>query len=304
LIEPEKIEDLETEKPNPRTIDIDTMSSLEMAKLMNDEDKNVAFAVEEALTEISHLADRIAETIKTGGKCFYIGAGTSGRLAVIDAAETVPTFNLPYGTFTAILAGGNEAMMRSVENVEDNKGGGEREIFKKGVSSKDVVVGISASGRTPFVMGAIKSAKLIGAFTGSISNVSNAKISSMVDIPIEVITGPEVITGSTRLKAGTAQKMALNMLSTISMIRLGKVYKNLMVDVTPINKKLVNRAIRIIMTATGISKEKALNLLKKSKMKPKVAIVMALTNKKSKDAEELLKIHGGKIRDIFLQRGM
>ncbi len=299
MIEPERIEDIETEKSNPRTTDIDTMSSLGMAKLMNDEDKSVAFAVETALAPISHLADEIAQAIKRGGRCFYIGAGTSGRLGVIDAAETVPTFNLTHGTFTAVLAGGNGAMMRSIENVEDDESGGAFEIKKHGISSKDIAIGISASGRTPFVVGALRRAKEEGALTGCVVNVKDSKISKMVDIPIEVPTGPEVVTGSTRLKAGTAQKMVLNMLSTVSMIRLGKVYKNLMVDVTPINEKLVNRAVRIVMTATGISKKRAYELLKESKMRPKVAIIMALTGKKLKEAETLLNSNEGRIRDAL-----
>ena len=299
LTEREKIENLETEKSNSRSVNVDTMTSLEIAKLMNEEDQTVAFSVGKALKPIAGLAEKIAESVRKGGKCFYVGAGTSGRLAVIDAAETVPTFNLPYGTFTAILAGGNEAMVRALEDVEDDWGGGAREIVNNGVSSNDVVVGISASGRTPFVMGAIEKARQFGAFTGGISNVNNAKLSSMVDIAIEVVTGPEIITGSTRLKAGTAQKMVLNMLSTISMVRLGKVYKNLMVDVTPINEKLVKRAVNIVVTAAGVSKGRALQLLRESGMKPKVAIVMALTNKDSKEAERLLEIHEGKIRSIF-----
>jgi len=301
LTDPEKIENIETESSNPKSVNIDTMTPFEIAKLMNEEDKKVAFAVEKVLKPIALLAEKIMESVKKGGRCFYVGAGTSGRLAVIDAAETVPTFNLPYGTFTAILAGGNKAMMRSVENVEDDEEAGKRGIASHGLSSRDVVVGVSASGRTPFVIGALQKSKEMGAFTGCIVNVKDSKISKIVDIPIEMITGPEIITGSTRLKAGTAQKMALNMLSTISMIRLGKVYKNLMVDVTPINEKLVNRAVNIITTATGVPRKKALHLLRESGMKPKVAIVMALTNKNSKDAEKLLEIHEGKIKNVFIQ---
>jgi N-acetylmuramic acid 6-phosphate etherase len=295
----EKIEHLETESQNPKSINIDIMTPLEIAKLMNEEDKTVAFAVEKVLSPIAQLAEEIAKSIHQGGKCFYIGAGTSGRLAVIDAAETVPTFNLAYGTFTAILAGGAEAMTKALEEVEDDEKSGANEMKKHDVSSKDVVVGISASGRTPYVIGALKEAKQRGALTGCVVNVSNSKMSSLVDVPIEAITGPEVVTGSTRLKAGTAQKMVLNMLSTISMVRLGKVYKNLMVDVTPINEKLVDRAVRIIMSATDVSREKAFELLKISNMKPKVAIVMALTGKGLKEAEELLKNHNGRIRDIL-----
>lgn len=295
----ESIEELETEKPNPGSTNIDMMSALEIARLMNAEDKMVALAVEKVLAPIASLSERITEAVRNGGRCFYVGAGTSGRLAVIDAAETVPTFNLPYGTFVAILAGGSEAMMKAIENVEDDKKGGVNEIVRHRVFSKDVVIGISASGRTPFVIGAIEAAKRVKAFTGCIVNVEDSVLSSMVDIPIEVITGPEVITGSTRLKAGTAQKMVLNMLSTISMIRLGKVYKNLMVDVTPINEKLVKRAIRIIAMATGISKEKASRLLKESGMRPKVAIIMALTGKNTQEIEKILEINDWSIKNTL-----
>lgn len=295
----EKIEKLETETPNSKSVNIDIMSPLEITELMNEEDKTVAYAVEKALSSIARLSEEIAKAIQNGGKCFYIGAGTSGRLAVIDAAETVPTFNLPYGTFTAILAGGAEAMTKAVEEIEDDEEAGVNEIKEHGISSKDVVVGVSASGRTPYVIGALREAKARGALTGCVTNVKDSKMSPLVDIAIEAVTGPEVITGSTRLKAGTAQKMVLNMLSTISMVRLGKVYKNLMVDVTPINEKLVDRAIRIIVSATGISRAKASELLKKSNMRPKVAIVMALTGKNSKEAEELLALHNGKIRNIL-----
>ena len=298
MIEPEKIRNLETESPNPRSVNVDMMNSLEIAKLMNSEDEKVACAVEKSLGAISQLADKIMKVVEKGGRCFYVGAGTSGRLGVIDAAETVPTFNLPYETFTAILAGGNEAMVKAIEDVEDDENYGAREIEKHELTLRDIVVGISASGRTPFVIGALNKAREVGAFTGCVVNVRNSEISKMVDIPIEILTGSEVITGSTRLKAGTAQKMVLNMLSTISMIRLGKVYKNLMVDVTPINEKLVNRAVNIITTATGVSKKRALQLLKESKMRPKIAIVMALTSKNSEDAKKLLEIHEGKIRDV------
>ncbi len=293
------IEELETEEPNPNSVNIDTMSALEIARLMNTEDKTVALAVERALVPIATLSEKIAETVKSGGRCFYVGAGTSGRLAVIDAAETVPTFNLPYGTFAAILAGGTEAMMKAIENVEDDKEGGRDEIEKCDVSSKDVVVGISASGRTPFVIGAIEAAKQVKAFTGCIVNVKDSKLSKLVDVSIEVLTGPEVIMGSTRLKAGTAQKMVLNMLSTISMIRLGKVYKNLMVDLTPINEKLVKRAARIIAMATGVSGDEALQLLKESGMRPKVAIVMALTGKNAQKIEEILKNNDWSIKNTL-----
>ncbi len=296
---PERLELLETERVNPNTEDIDTLSSLEIARLMNQEDKTVPYAVEKALSDIARLSDVIAKRVEEGGRCIYVGAGTSGRLAVIDAAETIPTFNLPPGVFVAVIAGGERAMMEPVEYIEDDIDMGKREMNNLSVSQKDVVIGISASGRTPFVIGALARAKEYGADTGCVVNTSNSQIKNMVDYPIEVITGPEVIMGSTRLKAGTAQKMVLNMLSTISMIRLGKVYKNLMVDVTPINEKLVNRAERIISLATGVSLSQAKVLLKEAHMEPKVAIVMALTGEDYESAKRLLVSHKGKIREVL-----
>ena len=294
----EKLYMLETEKTNPRTENIDALSAFEIANIMNKEDKKTTYAVEAMLLPISQTAEIIYKKIRDGGRCIYVGAGTSGRLGIMDAAEVIPTFNLPPGVFIALLAGGEEAMKKPIENIEDNMEEGRKEIDDIRVSEKDVVIGISASGRTPFVIGAMECAKERGAFTGCIVNVSNSRISKIVDIPIEVVTGPEVIMGSTRLKAGTSQKLVLNMLSTISMIRLGKVYKNLMVDVTPINKKLIDRAQRIVSLATGISKEDAEKLLKASGMVPKIAIVMALTKKSKEDAEKLLLLHNGKIRNV------
>lgn len=296
---PEKFDTLETEGINPNTDNIDTLSSIEIARLMNEEDKKIPFAVEKELKHIARLSDTIYRYIKDGGRCIYVGAGTSGRLAVMDAAEVIPTFNLPSGIFIAILAGGDEAMKKPIEKIEDDSEEGKKGIEKLRVSKKDVVIGVSASGRTPFVIGALLKAKELGAFTGAITNTSGSKMGKLVDISIEVITGPEVIMGSTRLKAGTAQKMVLNMLSTISMIRLGKVYKNLMVDVTPINEKLINRAERIVSLATGISKEKARELLKEANMDTKVAIVMALTGKEYKESKRLLNLCNGKIREVL-----
>ncbi len=292
----EKLGELETEKRNPRSSNLDAMSSLEIAGLMNDEDKKTALCVEKNLELIAKFADRIAVSISTGGRCFYIGAGTSGRLAVIDAAETVPTFNIPHGTFTAILAGGPDAMVRSLEKTEDDAETGASELEKYKISRKDVVIGVSASGRTPFVVGALEKAIECGAFTGCIVNVRNSKLSKMVEIPIEAISGPEIVTGSTRLKAGTADKMVLNMLSTISMVRLGKVYMNFMVDVMPINEKLVERSVLMIVDASGVSKKEAVKLLEEAGMNPKTAIVMAITGKTLKECEKLLRENGGIVR--------
>ncbi len=299
MIASEKLEILETEKVNPKTENIDTLSALEIAKIMNQEDKKVPLYVEKSLNEIANLAELISQKVKYGGRCIYVGAGTSGRLGVIDAAETIPTFNLPPGVFVAVIAGGKEAMEKPIEEIEDNEEEGRKQIRELNVEEKDVVIGISASGRTPFVIGALSEAKKRGAKTGCIVNTSHSRIAGMVDIPIEVVTGPEVIMGSTRLKAGTAQKIVLNMLSTISMIRMGKVYKNLMVDVTPINEKLVDRAERIITLATGVSRDKARELLKASNMEPKVAIVMALTEKDYDQAKRLLELHDGKVREVL-----
>ncbi len=295
----EKLDILETEKVNPKTENIDILSSLEIAKIMNEEDKKVPYAVEKELERIAVLSDEIAQHVENGGRCIYVGAGTSGRLAVIDAAETIPTFNLPPGVFVAVIAGGDIAMREPVEQIEDDEEGGKKEMESLSVGPKDVVIGVSASGRTPFVIGALTFAKKKGATTGCIVNTSNSKIGEMVDFPIEVITGPEVIMGSTRLKAGTAQKLVLNMLSTISMIKIGKVYKNLMVDVTPINEKLVDRAERIISLATGVSRTEAKKLLQKAHMEPKVAIIMALAKKDYKEAKELLTLHKGRVREVL-----
>ncbi len=294
-----KLDTLETEKVNPKTENIDILSPLEIAKLINEEDKKVPYAVERELERIARLSEEIAHHVKDGGRCIYVGAGTSGRLAVIDAAETIPTFNLPPGVFVAVIAGGDIAMREPVEQIEDDENGGRKEMESLSVGPKDVVVGVSASGRTPFVVGALAFAKERGVKTGCIVNTSNSKIGKMVDFPIEVITGPEVIMGSTRLKAGTAQKLVLNMLSTISMIRIGKVYKNLMVDVTPINEKLIDRAERIISLATGVSRIEAGALLRKAHMEPKVAIIMALTKKDYKEAKELLTLHNGRVREVL-----
>ena len=295
----EELEGLETEKVNPKTENIDTLSAFEIAKVMNEEDKKVPLYVEKSLSEIATLSELIYQKIEKGGRCIYVGAGTSGRLGVIDAAETIPTFNLPPGTFVAIIAGGKEAMVKPVEEIEDNEEEGKNEIKNLNVGQKDVVIGISASGRTPFVIGALLEAKKRGAATGCVVNTSHSRIASIVDIPIEVITGPEVIMGSTRLKAGTAQKIVLNMLSTISMIRMGKVYKNLMVDVTPINEKLIDRAERIISLATGVSREEAKELLRAAHMEPKVAIVMALTKKDYTEAKRLLELYHGRVREVL-----
>ncbi len=271
----ELLHSLTTEQPNAGSSDIDTMDTLGILKIMNQEDKKVAYAVEEKLDQIAIAVDRIVERIKMGGRLLYFGAGTSGRLGILDAAECPPTFGIPPEMVQGVMAGGGlGAFEVARENVEDYKEEGIADVFRKGVTSLDCVVGISASGRAPYVLGVLEEAKRRGAFTVSISCNDKALIDDVADININVVVGPEVIMGSTRLKAGTAQKMILNMISTATMIKLGKVYKNLMVDVKPKNKKLVERAKRIIMLATGISYEEAEKYFKLSKSNAKVAIVM------------------------------
>jgi len=268
------IENLTTETPNERTTNIDEKSFLEIVKLINEEDKKVAFAVEKELENISLAIEKITKAFLNGGRLIYIGAGTSGRIGILDASECPPTFGTDKEQVIGIIAGGEKAMIDAIEGVEDSFLEGENDLKKINLSHKDVVVGIAASGRTPYVIGALEYAKEIGAFAVSLCCNLNGKIREIADISITPIVGPEILTGSTRLKSGTAQKMVLNMLSTGSMIGIGKVYKNLMIDVQPTNKKLVERTKRIIMMATGVSYEEAEEKLIESKYEAKVAVVM------------------------------
>ena len=284
----EELDLLETEKPNPNTTDIDTLSIEGILQKINDEDMKVAPAVRKVIPLIAEVVKMCVDSIKKGGKVIYVGAGTSGRIAFVDAVETVPTFNVPEGLFLPIIAGGKEALWRSIENVEDYEDLGMRDLEEAGVSDKDVVIGISASGRTPYVRGALKKAKEIGAKTALLCNVPNPKISEFADVVISIRTGPEVITGSTRMKAGTSQKMVLNMISTATMIKLGKVYKNYMIDVQVLNEKLRRRAVRIIREVTGASEEEAEKMLKKADMRPKLAMLMILSGKPKEECEKAL----------------
>ena len=253
--------ELTTEQRNPASANIDKCTTIEMLKIINDEDKKVAMAVEKVLPKISDAVDIIAEKLSTGGRLFYIGAGTSGRLGVLDASECPPTFGTAPDKIQGIIAGGDVALTRAIEGAEDNENAAVSDITSKNFGASDVLVGIAASGRTPYVLSAIKFAKNIGAITIGISCVRNSALAKISDIDITPITGAEVITGSTRMKAGTATKMILNMLTTGAMIKLGKVYGNLMVDVQATNNKLRDRACRIVMTATGCDSVEAVNLL-------------------------------------------
>ncbi|RKD32253.1 N-acetylmuramic acid 6-phosphate etherase [Thermohalobacter berrensis] len=291
-----KLAKLTTESRNPNTLNIDTMSTHEIVTAINEEDKKVAYAVEKAKEKIAEAIDLITERLSKGGRLFYVGAGTSGRLGIVDASECPPTFGVSHELVQGVIAGGNEAIFKATEGAEDNKELGKEDLKNRGLNNKDVVCGIAASGRTPYVIGALEYAKELGALTVSITMNSESKISKMVDVPISIEVGPEVITGSTRMKAGTAQKMILNMLSTGTMIKLGKVYSNLMVDVKVSNEKLFNRAKRIIMITTGVDEDKAEEMLKRSNNNVKLAIMMIKTGLEKEEAERLLNKNSGHIR--------
>ena len=263
---------LTTEQRNPATENIDKCSTPAMLRLINEEDKKVAAAVEKVLPEISRAVDLIAEKFSGGGRLFYIGAGTSGRLGVLDASECPPTFGVNLELVQGIIAGGEIALRNAVEGAEDDPELAKKNLAEKNFCAGDILVGIAASGRTPYVFGGINFAKEIGAATVGVSCVENSELAKICDIAITPVTGPESITGSTRMKAGTATKMVLNMLSTGAMIKIGKVYGNLMVDVTATNEKLRDRAKRIVMTATGCDESQAVNFLKKSGGSAKKAI--------------------------------
>jgi len=259
-----ELERLITEKRHPKTVNIDELSTIEILKVINEEDKKVAYAVEKVLPEVAKAVEEYVRALKSGGRVFYVGAGTSGRLGVIDAAELIPTFGMEEGRVQAIIAGGPEAMFRPKEGAEDDELVGEEEMVKRGVSEKDFVIGLSASGRTPFVIGALRKARQLGAKTAIISVNPECKAGKHADIKIIPIVGEEVITGSTRMKAGTAEKMLLTMMSTAAMIRLGRVKSNLMVNLLPLSKKLRERAKRIVMEATGVEYEEATKMLEKT----------------------------------------
>ncbi len=279
---------LTTEKRNEKTTDLDKMSISTALKLMNQEDQQVAKAIQKVLPKIKPVIEATITAFKHGGRLIYLGAGTSGRLGVLDAAECVPTFGVSPDQVIGLIAGGKQAMTLAVEGAEDDLTLAQKDLSALQLNDKDVVVGIAASGRTPYVIGGLKYARDLGATTASIACNLDALISQYAEFAIEVDCGPEFLTGSTRLKAGTAQKMILNMLSTISMIGIGKVYHNLMVDVKPTNEKLVERSKRIIMQATDCTYEVAEKTFREAKQDVKLAIVMLLTNCSAKEGKEKL----------------
>ena len=285
-----------TEQRNPNSMNVDSLSALEIVQLMNEEDKQVPLAIEKCLPQIAQAVECIVAAFQQGGRLVYIGAGTSGRLGVLDASECPPTFGVSPEMVKGIIAGGERALRHPIEGAEDSKEQAVIDLQTIQFSSKDVLVGIAASGRTPYVIGALEYAKSLGSVTVSIASNPNSAMANIVDIAIDTVVGPEVLTGSSRLKSGTAQKLVLNMLTTASMILMGKCYQNLMVDVQASNEKLKARAIRIVMQATDCEKALAEETLKLADQNAKLAIMMILSGLDRAQAEALLEKHQGKLQ--------
>ena len=285
-----------TEQRNPNSMNVDSLSALEIVQLMNQEDKQVPLAIEKCLPQIAQAVECIVAAFQQGGRLVYIGAGTSGRLGVLDASECPPTFGVLPEMVKGIIAGGERALRHPIEGAEDSKSQAVVDLQTIQFSSKDVLVGIAASGRTPYVIGALEYAKSLGSVTASIASNPNSAMANIVDIVIDTVVGPEVLTGSSRLKSGTAQKLVLNMLTTASMILMGKCYQNLMVDVQASNEKLKARAIRIVMQATDCDKALAEETLKQADQNAKLAIMMILSGLDRAQAEALLEKHQSKLQ--------
>jgi N-acetylmuramic acid 6-phosphate etherase len=289
------LEKLLTEQSNPASTGIDSLPTCEALRIINAEDQKVALAVEKEIPAIARAVDAAVATLERGGRMFYIGAGTSGRLGVLDASEIPPTYSAPPEMVQGIMAGGERALTRASETSEDDPAAGVRDLLARGFTAQDVLVGIAASGRTPYVLGAVVEARRMGAVTIGICCVPDAELSRAVEIPIAPLVGPEIVAGSTRMKAGTAQKLVLNMLSTETFIRLGYVYGNLMVNVQPTNHKLIARARRIIAQGAGVSAERAAELLTASGNRVRTAIVMGKADVSREEAERRLASAGGRV---------
>ena len=288
-----------TEQRHPASLSIDRLPTEDALRVINAADSEIAAAVAQEIPRIALLVDATVQAIQAGGRLLYIGAGTSGRLGVLDASECPPTFNVSEDLVRGLMAGGERALVRPVEAVEDSPETGARDIDSAGLLRGDVLIGISASGRTPYVLGAVARARQLGAVTGGVSCTPDSELSRAVDYPVHPITGPEVIAGSTRMRAGTATKMVLNMISTATMIRLGYVYGNLMVNVQPTNRKLEDRARRIIQQATGVSYERASELLELAGRSVRTAIVMEKKSLSRDAAENLLAAAGGRVAEAL-----
>lgn len=292
-----------TEQMNPNTSDLDRLSTLEMVQRINNEDLIVAQKVQEELPQIARAVDGITRCLSNGGRLIYIGAGTSGRLGVLDAVECLPTFSVAPDIVQGVIAGGEVALTHSVEGAEDDMEAGINDLKARNINAKDVIVGIAASGRTPYVLSAMNYAREIGALTVGIACNKPAPLLEVVDLPIGIQVGPEVLAGSTRMKSGTAQKMVLNMISTASMVKLGKVYGNLMIDVQITNDKLAIRARNILMQITGLDENTASELLKKAGGSVKTAVVMHKKDVDCTTAEEIIAEHRGFLRSVFDAQG-
>ena len=296
------LQKISTERRNPASAHIDELSTLDMVKIVNDEDKRVALAVEKILPEIAKAVEIITDRLSKGGRLFYLGAGTSGRLGILDASECPPTYGVEPELVQGVIAGGMPAIFKAQEGAEDDIDLAAKDLAERGFGADDVLVGIAASGRTPYVIGGLKYARKLGAATIALACSANAAIAEFADIALLPVTGAEVVTGSTRMKAGTAQKLVLNMLSTVTMIKLGKVYGNLMVDVKTSNKKLEERAKNIVMEATGCSREESIAALEKAQGNAKLAVYLHLTGADFATGQQELAAADGHLA-VALKRG-
>ena len=293
------LKNLVTETRNSNTFNIDNLSTLEMMRVINNEDANVHKAIEKELEHIANAVDLIYDALNNGGRFIYVGAGTSGRLGVLDASECMPTYGVDPDLIQGIIAGGKEAMFKAQEGAEDDIELCEKDLKNINFTKKDILCGLTASGRTPYVIGGVNYAKSLGAKTISVTCNPNSELSNLVDVSIAPVVGPEVVTGSTRMKAGTAQKMVLNMLSTGAMIKSGKVSGNLMVDVQTTNKKLEERAIGIVIESTGCSRERAIELLKICDNNVKLSIFMEISGLSKIESLNILNEYSGHIRNAI-----
>lgn len=291
-----ELEQLVSEGRNPTTMGIDLMSTTDILRTINNEDRTVPYAVEKVIPQIAQAVDAIVAGFGRGGRLIYVGAGTSGRLGVLDASECPPTFGVTADMVVGLIAGGPEALMRATEGAEDRAEDGATDLRALAVSDRDVVVGIAVSGRTPYVVGALRLAQQLGAVTVALSCNPTSTIAGIADIAISPVVGPEVLTGSTRLKSGTAQKLVLNMLTTASMIRIGKSYQNLMVDLHASNEKLLARAVRIVMEVTSCTAQEAQRVLERTGNDVKLAILVAMTGMEVEAARDALSASGGFLR--------
>jgi len=287
---------LVSETRNSQTMDLDALSTIELVNRFNQQDTLVALAVKETLPEVAKAVDAAATALKAGGRLIYMGAGTSGRLGVLDASECPPTFGVPHGLVVGLIAGGPGALLKAVEGAEDDPLLGEGDLQALDLKPVDLVVGLAASGRTPYVIGGLNYARKVGCTTVAISCNPGSPIAQIADIAISPVVGPEALTGSTRLKSGTAQKLVLNMISTGAMVKFGKVYQNLMVDMKATNVKLVDRACRMVVEATGAARSDAEAILKQTDYDVKPAILMILTGLDAAAAREKLAAHRGFLR--------